>query len=158
MPTVADTINLQHAPVPEGQASRFDPNIFLGVLRNVASNLFQRYIDTRLQIAQNDIEQEIYAGDGKDYELYSDQLVSLASLARLDPQRNLAKLHELLMDRLGRLQQWFAGATEDGELGLAFVKSSLSFADLITSTSRQLLGRRSRAHSLDHSHYRLRPR
>lgn len=111
---VTETLALHNPnPLNANNAPAFDAAGFLSVLRNVSGNLFARYLETRLQIVQNNIEDDIYESEVKDYIMYNDQLLMLSQLARLDAQRNIAKLHGVLVDRLERLGRWLAAPTQD---------------------------------------------
>ncbi|KAI9025604.1 armadillo-type protein [Hyaloraphidium curvatum] len=111
---VSDTVSLELSSTDTGTTGvSFDPAAFLTVLRDVAVTMFTQYVDTRLQIATRNVDDDVLEGAYKDYDAYCDQLVSLSMLARLDSQHSISTIHGQLLARLNMLKQWFSAPNQD---------------------------------------------
>ncbi|KAG0336269.1 Exportin-4 [Podila humilis] len=105
----------------------------LQFFHSISYKIVEKYIDTRLELAQLSVMDE-EEGDGfQDWDTYGDQLISITVLARLDPQNTLHRLQSLLHDRIEKFQL-FLNTTTDGNLPehVSFVLEHLHWLIVIT--------------------------
>ncbi|KAJ3048667.1 Exportin-4 [Rhizophlyctis rosea] len=96
--------------LPATNASpEFDLNAYMSFLAKASIHIFDIYMDVRLQLAALQVDEEVEEGEFSDMELYGDQLIYVATLARLDPTNSLKKLQVLLHDLYSKLQAVFKG-------------------------------------------------
>ncbi|KAF9191230.1 Exportin-4 [Haplosporangium sp. Z 11] len=132
-----------------------DATNLLQFFHSISYRIVEKYIDTRLELAKFNalIDEE---SDGfQDWDTYSDQLISISALARLDPQNTLLRLQGLLHERIEGLQN-FLNTTHDGShpdyvvflyehlhwliviTGFVFADSSAGEAALVPETLNEL--------------------
>ncbi|KAF9428205.1 Exportin-4 [Podila epigama] len=88
----------------------------LQFFHSISYKIVEKYIDSRLALAQFSIMDDEEEGDGfQDWDTYGDQLIAITVLARLDPQNTLHRLQGLLHDRIERFQS-FLKSTTDGNI------------------------------------------
>lgn len=79
----------------------------ISLLSEFGTTLFKRYVDARLNLVRFSVLNEMteeFEGDGfKDADIYEDQLLNVAVLARLDPASATGLLNGLLKERLATL-------------------------------------------------------
>ncbi|KAL1917900.1 uncharacterized protein VTP21DRAFT_3734 [Calcarisporiella thermophila] len=80
-------------------------NHFAHLLWNIALHVFVVYVDTRLEraklFADDEEDESGNQGGYKDVETYGDQLLGIAILARMVPEKALQHLYGLLQERIG---------------------------------------------------------
>ncbi|TPX65919.1 hypothetical protein SpCBS45565_g04813 [Spizellomyces sp. 'palustris'] len=88
----------------------FDLATLMTFLTSVAYHVFDTYVDSRLELAKLSVEDEV--DNMKDEYLYEDQLLAVALIGRVEPGKSIAKLQQLITDRMARLHEAFAGNQE----------------------------------------------
>ncbi|RUS18080.1 LOW QUALITY PROTEIN: hypothetical protein BC937DRAFT_89166 [Endogone sp. FLAS-F59071] len=114
----------------------FDVENLNQFLRGISYHVVETYIDTRLELAKFAVqnEEEEVEGGFKDWDTFADQLISIATLARLDPSKSLLQLQRLLNDRIERLKRFFeTGIGDESDQILAFLHEHLNWLILITA-------------------------
>ncbi|KAJ3014551.1 Exportin-4 [Thoreauomyces humboldtii] len=108
----------QAALVTTGQQTQhFDFEGLSKFLAMAAFHIFETYVDTRLEAAQQEVDDVTDNDSIKDDFVYEDQLIAVGIIARLDTARCIAKLQNLIADRLSRIQKLFnEGGPEASEL------------------------------------------
>ncbi|KAJ3156024.1 Exportin-4 [Geranomyces variabilis] len=81
-------------------------NQFLTV---VAYHIFETYVNMRLEAAKHSIDDEDLGEEMTDDYMYEEQLVAVGIIARMDPEKCLSKLQQLVNDRLAHVQAIFNG-------------------------------------------------
>ncbi|KAI8817434.1 armadillo-type protein [Fimicolochytrium jonesii] len=94
----------------------FDFPNFMKFLTDVAFHVFDAYVEMRLEVAKQAVEDDADDDMVKDEYMYEEQLVSAAIIGRLDPRKPLEKLQALVDDRLGRIRKVFEGAEHADDL------------------------------------------
>ncbi|KAJ3287085.1 Exportin-4 [Borealophlyctis nickersoniae] len=87
-------------PPPE-----FDFASYISFLTGLAYHIFETYTGVRLKLTESD--EDFEDGGFKDQELYADQLIYVATLARMNAAKSISGLQALLDDRFLRLQRIF---------------------------------------------------
>jgi hypothetical protein len=94
--------SFQYFSPAEIQLMMNDSNVreFISLLNGVAAEISTFYVDVRTHTAVSDSEEDF---DEKDAILFEDQLISIAMLARLNPEPVLKKLLECLNEKRAQL-------------------------------------------------------
>ncbi|KAF9166321.1 Exportin-4 [Actinomortierella ambigua] len=105
----------------------------LHFFHGVSYNIVEKYIDTRLELAQFIVTMDEEDDGFADWETYNDQLISIAALARLDPHRTLIRLQTLLHERIEGLKS-FLKTNQDGSMPthLVYLQEHLHWLIVIT--------------------------
>lgn len=103
-----DALNEPGYDVPQG----INLQHFNLIFREASSHVFQRYVSTRIDFANETLDEELL-GDMKDREIYADQLISIALLGRLLGSKGILFLHQQLVDRMQRFEQLLSQQTLD---------------------------------------------
>ncbi|KAF9975838.1 Exportin-4 [Actinomortierella ambigua] len=105
----------------------------LHFFHGVSYNIVDKYIDTRLELAQFIVAMDEEDDGFPDWETYNDQLVSIAALARLDSHRTLLRLQTLLHERIEGLRS-FLETHRDGSMPthLVYLQEHLHWLIVIT--------------------------
>ncbi|KAJ3151890.1 Exportin-4 [Geranomyces michiganensis] len=82
-------------------------NQFLTV---VSYHIFETYVNMRLEAAKHSIDDEDLGEEMTDDYMYEEQLVAVGIIARMDPEKCLGKLQQLINDRLAHVQAIFNGS------------------------------------------------
>ncbi|KAG0264667.1 Exportin-4 [Mortierella polycephala] len=90
-----------------------DATNLLQFFHSISYGIVEKYIDTRLELAKFNALVDEESDGFQDWDTYSDQLISISVLARLDPQNTLLRLQGLLHERIEGLQN-FLNTTHDG--------------------------------------------
>ncbi|RUP44505.1 hypothetical protein BC936DRAFT_149360 [Jimgerdemannia flammicorona] len=122
--------------MPGTSMASFDVENLKQFLRGISYHVVETYVDTRLELAKFAVqgEEEEVEGGFKDWDTFADQLISIATLARLDPHKSLLQLQRLLNDRVERLKSYFQTGNGDGsDQYLAFLHEHLNWLILISA-------------------------
>ncbi|KAG0234033.1 Exportin-4 [Actinomortierella wolfii] len=105
----------------------------LHFFHGVSYNIVEKYIDTRLELAQFIVTMDEEDDGFADWETYNDQLIAIAALARLDPHRTLLRLQTLLHERIEGLKN-FLKTHQDGSMPthLVYLQEHLHWLIVIT--------------------------
>ncbi|KAI8050978.1 armadillo-type protein [Syncephalis plumigaleata] len=83
-------------------------------LESVCQHVIDTYLETRMEAAKyamDDNDSDDEDSGFKDQDVFGDQLVGIARLARLVPHYSLTAIHRLLSDRMSRLAPFLESAT-----------------------------------------------
>ncbi|KAJ3395985.1 Exportin-4, partial [Chytridiales sp. JEL 0842] len=110
--------------------STFDVTTLAQFLTSVGYPVFESYVQSRLTLAANELDDEEEEGQGLDDVLmFSDQLIYVSTLARWDPVNCITLLRNLLTERFVRIQETFRKArvnqvqsAEEGHLQITYME------------------------------------
>ncbi|CAO3661292.1 unnamed protein product [Umbelopsis ramanniana] len=105
-------------------------------LKTFSFTIVQSYIDTRIEMASSSIEDDDEELDGgmKDRELYADQLISIATLARLDPCQSLHQLQYVATEQFTILKDLFNTGNMEMERQIGITNERIHWILLVSGS------------------------
>ncbi|KAG1159659.1 hypothetical protein G6F37_004686 [Rhizopus arrhizus] len=106
-------------------------------LTHVSYQIVETYINTRLEHArallEDDEEEDEIDSGYKDWDTYGDQLTCIGTLARINPQPCLARLHQLFSIQFEQFKGFFTGHSTDNVQELLLIHEQMHWVILITA-------------------------
>ncbi|KAH6579221.1 hypothetical protein BASA50_009139 [Batrachochytrium salamandrivorans] len=103
-------------------------------ISTTTDQIFCTYIDVRMQLAKQNIEEE-EDEDGnshfKDLDVYSDQLIYIASIGRVNSEKCLSQLGQLLTEYHAKLSQLYENFQDSNQPEVALLSEQIHWLTLI---------------------------
>ncbi|KAH8550240.1 armadillo-type protein [Umbelopsis sp. PMI_123] len=105
-------------------------------IKTFSFTIVQNFIDTRIEMASSTTQDDDEEVDGgmKDRELYADQLISIATLARLDPSQGLHQLQYFATEQFNILKDLFATGNYEMERQIGIANERIHWIMLISGS------------------------
>ncbi|KAI8377732.1 armadillo-type protein [Radiomyces spectabilis] len=124
---------------PKAGLSQTEIQTLTQYMRNVAYQIVEAYIKTRLEYAKRSLEEdeeeeedEITSGF-KDWDTYADQLTCIGILGRLNPHQSLLILQQVLDERFTQLKAYFTTNVLDADHHLWVLHEQMHWITLVAS-------------------------
>ncbi|XJO74025.1 hypothetical protein BDV3_004907 [Batrachochytrium dendrobatidis] len=129
--------DLEDVIVSEDMASEARPNVgsakeMLSFISTICFEIFHAYLDVRLRLAKQTIEEdEDVETHFKDLHLYGDQLLYIATIARVNSAKCLVQLGQLLTEHYGNLSQIYVNPQSTSQKTIALLNEQIHWLTLI---------------------------